>query len=155
MLGIECYCFLTMWAIAWEEALVLSWRYSNLSSCSGAHSSKMKETMCVYLAFTPRCKKCMRSNTLSCGLPLLLSFIMCHGYADTSLETIRFANHSKLCKYADSRGLCLLQELFFPHCPQMYTRCFSLRSYFLAEVLSRQWLTVIFSPFQLGPRWKD
>lgn len=138
-----------MWAIAWEEALVQPWRYSNLSSCSGPHSGKIKDMLCVYLAFTSRCKKCMRSNTLSCGLPLLLSFIMCYGYADTSLKTIRVANGSELCKYADSRHLYLLQELLFPHCPQMYARQFSLRSYFLGEMLSRQWLTVILSPFSV------
>lgn len=63
---------LTMRAIAWEEGLVPSWRYSDLSSCSGSHSGKMKEMLCVYLAFTLRCKRGMRSNTLSCGLPLLL-----------------------------------------------------------------------------------
>lgn len=76
-----------------------------------------------------------------------LSFTMYHRYADTSLKTIRVANQSKLCKYADSRGLYVLQELFFPHCPQMYTRRFFLRSHFLGEVLSRQGLSVVLSSF--------
>lgn len=109
---VEGYCFLTMWVIAWEETPVLPWRHSDLSGCLGSHSGKMK-MLCVYFAFTPRCKGCTRSNTVSCGLPLLLNFIMCRGHAGTFVKTVRVANRSTLCKQADSWGCIQCKSSFF------------------------------------------
>lgn len=50
---------------------------------------------------------------LSCGLPLLLNFIMCRGHADTSLKTVGVANRSELCKQADSWGCIHCNSGFF------------------------------------------
>lgn len=77
-------------------------------------TDEMREMLCINLAPTPRCKKCMRLNMgFFCGLLLLLSFIMHHGYADTSLKNVTVANWSKLCKHADSRGVYLCKNWFY------------------------------------------
>lgn len=133
-----------MWVIAWEETPVLSWRQSDLSSCPGSHSGKMKE-MCAYFAFTPRCKRCTRSNILWSAFAAEFHHVpwTCRHFP----ENRRSCKPERIVQAGRFLGLHPVQERLFPHRPQMCSCCFCLRSDFLGEVLSRQWLTVILSAF--------